>query len=168
MSLGTITIKRSNESHEDSIQSQLLFATGAGNDRWMPRDKRNREDSWPQFRGTDSQGIATSTELPDAWSAENNVVWKRDVEGRGWSSPVVWGDHVFLTTVVNTGESEKPKKGLYFGGDRPKAPDAVHHWKVICLDVHTGKVRWEQQVHQGKPDTSIHLKSSYASETPSD
>ena len=61
---------------------------------------------------------------------------------------------------------EEPKKGLYFGGDRPKAPEAVHQWKVICLDLKTGDIRWERQVHEGKPETPIHLKSSYASETP--
>ncbi|MBS0206988.1 MAG: hypothetical protein JSS49_29280 [Planctomycetes bacterium] len=72
----------------------------------------------------------------------------------------------FLTTVINTGSSEEPKKGLYFGWDRPKAPETVHQWKVLCLDLKTGSILWEQQVHAGKPETPIHLKSSYASETP--
>jgi outer membrane protein assembly factor BamB len=79
---------------------------------------------------------------------------------------VVWGNHLFLTTVVNTGESEAPKKGLYFGGDRPLPPGSIHQWKVLCLDLETGDVRWERQVHEGKPKSSIHVKSSYASETP--
>ncbi|RLS47758.1 MAG: hypothetical protein DWH84_00090 [Planctomycetota bacterium] len=122
--------------------------------------------NWPQFRGADSRGVASGRNLPDRWSATENVAWKTDIPGRGWSSPIVWGDRVFLTTVINTNKSEEPKKGLYFGGDRPKPPDAVHQWKVFCLDLKTGKVRWERQVNEGRPETPIHLKSSYASETP--
>lgn len=130
------------------------------------RSQAIAQTNWPQFRGADSRGVATSDNLPDRWSATENVAWKRDIPGRGWSSPIVWGDRVFLTTVINSGMSEAPKKGLYFGGDRPKPADAVHQWKVFCLDLKTGEVRWERQVHEGKPETPIHLKSSYASETP--
>jgi outer membrane protein assembly factor BamB len=78
----------------------------------------------------------------------------------------VWGDRIFLTTVVSSEKPEEPKKGLYFGGDRPKPADALHQWKVFCLDLKTGEVLWDRQVHEGKPETPIHLKSSYASETP--
>ncbi len=122
--------------------------------------------NWPQFRGPGGLGVAEGAGLPEHWSATENVAWKTDIPGRGWSSPVVWGKRVFLTTVVNTGESEAVKKGLYFGGERNKAPDAVHQWKVLCLDLDSGKVLWERQVHEGKPVTPIHIKNSYASETP--
>ena len=124
------------------------------------------EENWPQFRGPGSRGMGSSSGLPDSWSATVNVAWKTDIPGRGWSSPIVWGDRVFLTTVINVGQSEEPKKGLYFGGDRPQAPDSVHQWKVYCLDLKSGKILWQKQVHEGKPETPIHLKSSYASETP--
>ncbi len=120
---------------------------------------------WPQFRGPGARGLALGTGVPEVWSATENVAWKRDVPGRGWSSPVVWGDSVFLTTVVNTGKSEEPKKGLYFGGDRTAPPQSVHQWKVLCLDLGSGEVRWERQVHEGQPQSSIHIKSSFASET---
>lgn len=123
--------------------------------------------SWPQFRGPGSRGVAEGeNKLPERWSATENVAWKRDIAGRGWSSPVVWGEHVFLTTVVNTGTTEEAKKGLYFGGDRPVPPDAVHQWKVICLNLKSGEIRWERLVHEGKPQSPIHIKSSFASETP--
>jgi outer membrane protein assembly factor BamB len=124
------------------------------------------EDNWPQFRGPGARGVRDGAGLPDRWSATENVAWSREIPGRGWSSPVVWGQRVFLTTVVNTGPSEEPKKGLYFGGDRPRPSEAVHQWKVLCLDLGTGDVLWERQVHEGPPETAIHLKSSYASETP--
>ena len=125
-------------------------------------------ENWPQLRGPLALGVeeVDNPGLPERWSATENVVWKTDLPGRGWSSPVVWGDRVFLTTVVNTGESEAPKKGLYFGGDRPEPPTAPHQWKVFCLDLATGEVVWERQVHEGPPQSSIHLKNSFASETP--
>ncbi len=124
------------------------------------------EENWPQFRGADSRGIATSSNLPDHWSADENVAWKAEIKGRGWSSPIVWGDKIFLTTCVSLGEEETPKKGLYFGGNRPKPPEAEHEWQVVCLELKSGKTLWQHVSHRGTPSTPIHLKNSYASETP--
>ena len=127
----------------------------------------NAADNWPQFRGPGAMGVSTNPDLPDIWSATENVLWKRDLAGRGWSSPVVWGKRVFITTVVNEGKSEVPRKGLYFGGNRLRISTSIHHWKVVCLDLDTGKVLWEKTARTGKPRGPIHLKNSYASETPS-
>lgn len=124
------------------------------------------QTNWPQFRGLEARGVGKNEALPDRWSAAENVAWKTDLPGRGWSSPIVWGERVFLTSVVNTGASEAPKKGLYFGGNRPIPPEAPHQWKVFCLDLNTGKILWERQVHEGKPESAVHLKNSFASETP--
>ena len=128
----------------------------------------DNDNNWPQFRGAHSWGIpaAEAANLPDTWSTTDNVRWKTDVPGRGWSSPVVWGNKVFLTTVINSGASEAPKKGLYFGGERPKPPETPHQWKVYCLDVNTGNILWDKVAHEGPPESSIHIKNSYASETP--
>lgn len=123
-------------------------------------------DHWPQFRGPHAAGASANARLPDTWSATENVAWKTELPGRSWSSPIVWGDRVFLTAVVNTGESEAPKKGLYFGGERPVPSPAEHHWKVLCLDLATGQMAWEKTVRRGAPPTPIHLKSSYGAETP--
>ena len=124
------------------------------------------ETNWPQFRGPGARGVADGASFPDRWSATENVAWKLDLPGRGWSSPIVWGGRVFLTTVVNRGETEPPKKGLYFGGNRPEAPTTTHEWWVYCLDLDSGKVRWKEKVHAGRPPSGIHLKNSFASETP--
>ena len=124
------------------------------------------ETNWPQFRGPGARGVADGASFPDRWSATENVAWKLDLPGRGWSSPIVWGGRVFLTTVVNRGETEPPKKGLYFGGNRPEAPTTTHEWWVYCLDLDSGKVRWKEKVHEGRPPSGIHLKNSFASETP--
>jgi len=124
------------------------------------------EANWPQFRGPGVRGMTTNTNPPDHWSATETVAWKAGIPGRGWSSLIVWGDRVFLTTAVNSGTSEPPKKGLYLGGERPNAPRPEHEWKLVCLDLSSGKVRWERVVHRGEPAGPIHLKNSYASETP--
>ncbi len=125
-----------------------------------------QEQNWPQFRGAGSTGVSRNTGLPDQWSETKNVEWKAEPPGRGWGAPVVWGDNVLLTTVVNSGETEPLKKGLYFGGDRPEPPKSEHEWKVMCLELTSGSIRWEKTVHTGSPSTPIHLKNSYASETP--
>src|SRR5712692_5202113 len=79
------------------------------------------DDNWPQFRGLQAGVAADDPALPDTWSATEHIVWKTDVPGLGWSSPVVWGDHVFVTTAINTGEPEPPRRaatysGRYLGG----------------------------------------------------
>ncbi len=122
--------------------------------------------NWPQLRGPDSLGVAENPDLPDRWSTNDNVAWKVAVAGRGWSSPVVWGERVFVTTVVNDGETEPPKKGLYFGGDRKEIPNSTHHWLVLCFDLNSGRELWRQEAHLGPPPTQLHVKNSYASETP--
>jgi outer membrane protein assembly factor BamB len=124
------------------------------------------DQNWPQFRGPEAAGVADDPGLPDAWGLQENLAWKAETPGRGWSCPVVWGDRVFLTSVVNDAQVEEAKRGLYFGGERPDVPNTVHHWLVLCYDLQTGKELWQREVHQGPPLGSIHLKNTYASETP--
>ncbi|MFV2065674.1 MAG: PQQ-binding-like beta-propeller repeat protein [Pirellulales bacterium] len=124
------------------------------------------QPSWPQFRGPHSRGVVSREGLPDRWSATENVVWKTDIPGRGWSSPIVWGDRVFLTSAVAKGELEDPRKGLYIGGTRFKPPEVEQEWKAYCISLASGTVMWERTVHAGRPTSPIHIKNSYASETP--
>src|SRR5580765_6706621 len=122
-------------------------------------------DQWPQFRGLSAGVAENDPALPERWSTTENIVWTLDMPGAGWSSPVVWGDHVFVTTVINSGQSEAPKPGLYFGGERP-AYTAPHQWMLHDVDFATGKVRWSKEVRNSVPGGPKHLKNSYASETP--
>jgi outer membrane protein assembly factor BamB len=122
--------------------------------------------NWPQFRGPDAAGVADHSNLPGRWSTTENVAWKVEVPGRGWSSPIVWGERVFVTTVVSAGEVEPAKKGLYFGGERKEIPKAEHRWLVLCYDLHSGRELWRQEAHRGTPPNRLHLKNTYASETP--
>ncbi len=126
-----------------------------------------RAEDWTQFRGPMGRGVSDAVGLPDRWNETDNIAWKTPIAGRGWSSPIVVGDRVFLTTVTrDTGKPEDAKPGLYFGGNRDKPADTPHAWKVICLNLNTGEVLWDKPLHQGKPQTSRHIKNSYASETP--
>ena len=78
-------------------------------------------DNWPSFRGPGALSIADDDpRLPTTWSTTQNVVWKTPIEGLGWSSPVVWGNRVFLTTVTSDGPVEEPRMGLYFPYGSPE------------------------------------------------
>jgi outer membrane protein assembly factor BamB len=122
--------------------------------------------NWPQFRGPGALGVSDHPNLPDRWSTNENVAWKIEVPGRGWSSPIVWGERVFVTTVVSDGEVEPPKKGLYFGGDRKEIPKAEHRWVVLCYDLKSGRELWREEAYRGTPSNQLHVKNTYASETP--
>jgi len=123
-------------------------------------------DEWPQFRGPQSSGVSSAAGLPDAWSITENVRWKTAIVGQGWSSPIVWGNRVFVTSAVQEeGKPEAVKKGLYLFGDRP-TPKTPHRWMVYCLDAQTGKILWERQAGRKVPEYGRHLKNSFASETP--
>jgi outer membrane protein assembly factor BamB len=121
-------------------------------------------EDWPQFRGALAGVGVDHPNLPDSWSTTENVVWKIDVPGLAWSSPVVWGDHVFLTSVASTVPQDPPKPGFYLG-DWP-ASKAPHRWLVYDVDFETGKTRWEREVSTTPPALAKHLKNSYGSETP--
>lgn len=122
---------------------------------------------WGQFRGPGSNGVAAAdvAGLPEKWSATENVAWKTAIPGVGWSSPVVAAGRVFLTSAISSADKEPPKKGLYFGGNRDKPADE-HRWMVYAVDIATGKIAWEREVHKSVPSIARHLKNSYASETP--
>jgi hypothetical protein len=122
-------------------------------------------EHWPQFRGPGAMGVADDSRFPNKWSETENVAWKTAVPGVGWSSPVVWGDRLFVTTVISSGPIEEMKKGLYFGGNRGKVTDE-HRFMAVALDTKTGKIVWQRELFKGVPPGSRHLKNSFASETP--
>ena len=84
------------------------------------------QENWPQFRGPGARGVGDSDKLPLVWGSGTNIAWQTPIPGRGWSSPVVWGQRIFVTTVISEGQVEAPKKGLYFGGERPDPPSHRH------------------------------------------
>ena len=104
------------------------------------------DEQWPKFRGPNAGAIADDPSLPDRWSETENVAWKTTVPGLGWSSPVIWDDHVFLTSAVSAGEEELPVPGLYDEHDHIAA-NATHRWVVYDVDFETGAIRWLSLIH---------------------
>ena len=124
-------------------------------------------DDWPQFRGPEmNPAVADRPNLPDTWSQTENVEWMAEIPGLGWSSPVVWGNRVFLTSAVADGEFERPQAGLYAPRGRSEPPQVMHDWRVYCLDLETGEVLWSRSVKTGVPEFARHQKHTYATETP--
>jgi len=125
------------------------------------------QDNWPRFRGANADGVAQDdSRLPETWNKTENIAWVADVPGWGWACPVVWGDKVFLSTVVSEEENTKPKKGLYLGQGVRTPGKGVHHWLVYCFDLKTGSELWKHEAHTGPPQVPRHPKSTYAAETP--
>ena len=122
------------------------------------------EVQWPRFRGSDAGAIADDPALPDTWSEKENVVWKTTIPGLGWSSPVVWDDHVFVTSAVSEGQEPPPTVGFYDEHDHVQA-SAAQHWMVYDVEFRTGKIRWERDLRRAVPPLLRHGKNSYASET---
>ena len=129
--------------------------------------------NWPQWRGPDGSGISSETNLPSEWSPTKNIKWKTAIEGRAHSSPIVWGNKVFLTTAVEGAEvpGAKAVKHVLEGDKDYVNPDSVganrkHTFKVLCLDRESGKVLWTSTAWEGTPYDNRHRKSSYAASTP--
>ena len=122
---------------------------------------------WPQFRGPAGSGVGDATDPPVSWDAEKGIgiLWKAAIPGLAVSSPIVWGDRVYVATAVSGDAKQGLRTGLY--GDTDPVTDAtVHQWKLLALDKKTGKLLWERTAHQGVPKTKRHPKSSQASPTP--
>jgi outer membrane protein assembly factor BamB len=124
---------------------------------------------WPQFRGPTGQGLAESAKPPTEWDRSKNVAWRTELPGLGWSSPVIVGGKVYLTTAVGDPGGKKGKKDDKKKDDKKAADPKVDvSLRALCLDAATGKVLWNVEVF--KPDaaavTARHNKNSLASPTP--
>lgn len=122
--------------------------------------------NWPQFRGPQACGFDTNAAAPVTWDIEKgeNVRWKATVPGLAHSSPIIWGDRVYVTTAVRPGKAEL-KVGLY--GDIQSAEDIdTHQWRLLAFEKGSGKLVWDKEGYEGKPRTKRHPKSSHCSSTP--
>ena len=123
-----------------------------------------RAQQWTQFRGPQAGAVPDDPALPETWSETENVVWKIPIPGVGWSSPVIWDDHVFITSAISDSEEQRAVPGLYDEHDHIPA-EGVHRWVLYDIDFRTGAVRWERELHAELPELRRHIKNSYASET---
>ena len=129
-------------------------------------------ENWPQWRGPGSNGVSAEKNLPTEWGAQQNVLWKAPIPGRGRSSPVIWGDRVFITTDVEAGKAEgnQPPKhvidGTPFRHPDSMGADLRHKLVLICLDRKSGKLLWQQVAYEGPVFDERHKAGSYAAPTP--
>jgi outer membrane protein assembly factor BamB len=147
------------------------------------------DPEWPGFRGPSSNPVAINSNLPDKWSKTSNIEWTATLPGLGWSSPIVAGRNVFLTTVTTDGKAKQPQVGTTYSNDyvaelskqglkdkevldRLNARDfelpneVTVHYFLYSIDLYSGKINWTREFHSGHPPGGRHRKNSFCSETP--
>ena len=105
---------------------------------------------WPQWRGPEGTGVSRLAKPPVEWSETKNIRWKKEIPGRGAGTPVIWGEHLFLSTAVPVGASEAEAHAA-----RGKAPGG-HKYAVMALDRKDGRVVWERVVREETPHEGSH------------
>jgi outer membrane protein assembly factor BamB len=122
---------------------------------------------WPQFRGRHAAGVGDGVHLPDTWNAPKGqgLLWKTRIPGLAHSSPVVWGEQVFVTTAISSRPDATFKPGLY-GAGTASEDTSVHKFQVLSLDRRTGKVQWARTAYEGPPREKRHIKATYANASP--
>ena len=147
------------------------------------------DPEWPGFRGPSSNPSAIHSLLPDTWSKTSNIEWTATLPGLGWSSPIVAGRFIFLTTVTTDGKAKQPQVGTTYSNDyiaelskqgfkdkeledRLNArdfefPSEVNlHYFLYSIDLYSGRIDWTREFYSGRPPGGRHRKNSFCSETP--
>jgi outer membrane protein assembly factor BamB len=166
--------------HEVSLVCAVLLGAVTANAQNM---------AWPQFRGPESNPVGTNPRLADRWSKTENVEWLQEIPGRGWSSPIVTGGKVYLTTVITDGKSKPPQIGTEYSNeyvaelqkqglsmqeiikrvterDIELPGEVTLHYVLYCLDLKSGKTECKKEFYTGRPPGGRHRKNSFVSETP--
>ena len=121
-------------------------------------------ENWPQWRGENGQGISKETQLPAEWGPGKNIAWKTELP-HGYSSPVVWGDRIFLTSAVEgAAVAGVVPESVRINQPHPEsvAGDKKHTLKLLALDVKSGKILWEQTAYEGPVFDARHRRSTFA------
>ena len=132
----------------------------------MAAQEKNNETNWPSFRGLNARGFSDGRPTPVTWNIESkkNIEWKTAIPGLAHSSPIIWGNRIFITTAVS--ENENPVLDTELKGNiNPVEGETSHQWKVYCLDKKTGKILWEKTAHEGVPKVKRHPMATHANST---
>jgi outer membrane protein assembly factor BamB len=124
------------------------------------------DSNWPQFRGPGASGAGAGSP-PVEWNGESgkNIRWKAEIPGLGHSSPIIWGDRIFVTSAVAAAGESPLKVGLY-GDIQPVEGEAAQNFNVYCIDRKSGKILWQRTALSGQPKIKRHPKSTHANPTP--
>lgn len=162
-----------------ALTSALLIITGTV----------QAQETWPQFRGPQANSVGSHAKLAERWSKTENVEWFQEIPGRGWSSPIVTGGKVYLTTVTTDGKSKEPQSGTEYSNEYVaelekqglsmqeilkrvterdiELPSEVSvHYLLYRIDLKSGFVEWKKEFYTGRPPGGRHRKNSFVSETP--
>jgi outer membrane protein assembly factor BamB len=126
------------------------------------------EPEWPQFRGPGGQGHATASSLPTSWSESENVAWKAPLPGRGWSSPVIAGNEIWLTTAIESPVSEQEKAERVKGttNTQPLTVSGRLSMRAVCVDRRTGRIVHDVELLTEERPQPTHTMNGFASPTP--
>ncbi len=125
-------------------------------------------EPWPSFRGARASGVAEGAKPPTEWDYDErtNIQWERYIPGLAHSSPVVWGDTIFVTTALREdGNEEELKIGLY-GSIEPVPDEGEQSFQVMAIDRNDGEILWEETAWVGSPRFPRHPKGSFAASSP--
>src|SRR5262245_16075492 len=132
----------------------LLAAEGSG---------AEPQDQWPQWRGPLGTGVAPQANPPVTWSETQHIRWKTALPGKGHSTPIVWGERIFLTTAIPHGEPVKPRYPPRPGAHDNLSLTQQHEFAVLAVNRRDGKILWQQTVHKELPHEAGHVSASLAS-----
>src|ERR1041384_7229866 len=128
------------------------------------------EQNWPGFRGPGSRGIADGYPTRAAWNADSDmgkpsgILWRTEIPGLGHSSPIIWGDRIYVATAVRLSGKASLRIG-YYGDIKAAQDNDEQKWMILCIDKNSGKKIWERVLLTGKPKTERHEKSTHANTT---
>jgi len=128
----------------------------------------NNEKYWPQWRGPVANGVAPLANPPLQWSEEKNIRWKIEIPGKGSSSPIVWGDRIYITTAIATEKAAAPPVTQESGNQRRRgiAPTNVQKFVLLALSRRDGKIIWQQTAIEALPHEGTHPDGTWASNSP--
>lgn len=122
--------------------------------------------NWPQWRGPLSTGVAPHADPPVEWNEKKNIRWKVELPGKGHSTPVVWGERIFLTTAIPYGDPVKPLAGMRPGSHDNRAAVNGQKYTVLAVNRGDGKILWQREVAKAIPHEGGHQTGSFASHSP--
>ena len=162
-----IETHRSRPAGEPVKQPPPREIVSVGNGKPPARPIASDKGSWPSFRGPHASGVAEGQNLPDQWNGKTgeNILWRTPIPGLAHSSPVVWGNRIFVTSAVSSDPKASFRPGLYGDGDA-STDRSKHKWTIYALDKQSGKVLWERVAFEGEPREKRHIKATYANSTP--
>lgn len=132
---------------------------------WGAETPSEAEKFWPQWRGPNANGVAFYGDPPVEWSETKNVRWKVDIPGKGSSSPIVWGDRIFVTTAVPVGGGSDEPVPQQSGqrGMRLNEPTGVYEFIVFAINRGDGQILWQKTLREELPHEGTHPTGTWAS-----